>query len=60
MRHLQHWRAESAYAQDSDWCFFSFKLKGKQFRVANLSVEDHQRPAAIATGVLKPDDEDAW
>jgi integrase len=57
MRHLQRWREESPYAQDSDWCFPSFKLKGKQPRVANMLVEDHLRPAAIDAGVLKPDAE---
>ena len=56
IRHLQRWREESLYAQDSDWCFPSFKLKGKQPRVANMLVEDYLRPAAIAAGVLKPDE----
>jgi integrase len=56
-RQLESWRKESPYAQDSDWCFPSFKLKGKQPRVANMLVEDHLRPAAIAAGVSKPDDE---
>ena len=56
-RQLESWRKESPYAQDSDWCFPSFKLKGKQPRVGNMLVEDHLRRAAIAAGVLKPDDE---
>jgi len=50
-RQLESWRKEGPYAQDSDWCFPSFKLKGKKPRVANMLVEDHLRPAAIAAGV---------
>ena len=34
----------------------SFSLKGKKPRVANMLVEDHLRPAAIAAGVLKQGD----
>src|ERR1035437_9968953 len=40
----------------ADWVFPSFSLKGKQPRVANMLVEDHLRPAAIAVGVLKEED----
>lgn len=57
IRHLQRWREESPYGQDTDWCFPSFKLKGKQPRVGNMLVEDYLRPAAIAVGVLKPDND---
>ncbi len=43
------WRA---YAEPSDWVFPSFKLKGRQPRVANMLVEDHLRLAAAKAGVL--------
>ena len=41
------------YSGEQDWVFPSFKLKGDKPRVANMLVEDHLRPAAIAAGVLK-------
>src|SRR6059058_1655810 len=40
------------YSQPSDWVFPSFRLQGKQPRVANMLVEDHLRPAAVKAGVL--------
>ena len=45
------------YSGESDWVFPSLKLKGKKPRVANMLVEDHLRPAAIAAGVLKEGDD---
>jgi integrase len=54
--HLQAWRRETPYNQTEDWIFASFKLKGKQPRVANMIVEDYLRPAAIKAGVLQRDD----
>jgi integrase len=41
---------------EAAWVFPSFKLKGKKPRVANMLVEDHLRPAAVAAGVLKQGD----
>ena len=46
------WRAKTQYSQPCDWVFPSFRLKGKQPRVANMLVEDHLRPAAVKAGIL--------
>ena len=54
--HLQAWRQETPYSGLTEWIFASFKLKGKQPRVANMLVEDYLRPAAVKAGVLKPGD----
>jgi integrase len=54
--HLQMWRRETPYGAANDWIFASFKLKGKQPRVANMIVEDYLRPAAVKAGVLEPRD----
>jgi integrase len=53
---LQAWHRETPYNGLADWIFASFKLKGKQPRVANMIVEDYLRPAAVKAGVLQPDD----
>ena len=54
-RYLQGWCETSPYSQDGDWIFPSFRNKGKTPRVANMLCSDHLRPAAIAAGVLKED-----
>ena len=36
----------------ADWVFPSFRLKGRQPRVANMLVEDYLRPAAVKAGIL--------
>jgi integrase len=46
------WRQKTLYSQPSDWVFPSFRLKGKQPRVANMLVEDHLRAAAVKAGIL--------
>lgn len=50
---IQSWKNTTLYSEQGDWVFASFRCKGKQPRVANMLVEDHLRPAAIAAGVLK-------
>ena len=50
--HMSAWHRATPYSSEQDWVFPSFTLKGKQPRVANMLVEDHLRPAAIAAGVL--------
>jgi chromosome partitioning protein len=50
---VQAWMCRTPYSQAGDWVFPSFKLKGKQPRVANMLVEDHLRPAAVRAGVLQ-------
>ena len=50
---VQAWMRRTPYSQAGDWVFPSFKLKGKQPRVANMLVEDHLRPAAVRAGLLK-------
>jgi integrase len=46
------WKQKTAYSQSCDWVFPSFRLEGKQPRVANMLVEDHLRPAAVKAGIL--------
>ena len=50
---LRGWKEQTPYSQPGDWVFPSFRCKGKQPRTANMLVEDHLRPAAVAAGVLK-------
>jgi integrase len=50
---LRGWKEQTPYPQPGDWVFPSFRCKGKQPRTANMLVEDHLRPAAVAVGVLK-------
>ena len=49
---LLSWRQKTPYSQPGDWVFASFRLNGKQPRVANMLVEDHLRPAAAKAGIL--------
>jgi integrase len=46
------WKQKTLYSQPGDWVFASFRLKGKQPRVANMLVEDYLRPAAAKAGIL--------
>ena len=46
------WNRQTPYSQPIDWVFPSFRLKGKQPRVANMLVEDYLRPAAMKAGIL--------
>jgi len=46
------WKQKTPYPQPGDWVFPSFRLEGKQPRVANMLVEDHLRPAAVKAGIL--------
>ena len=50
---LPGWKEQTPYSRPSDLVFPSFRCKGKQPRTANMLVEDHLRPAALAAGVLK-------
>jgi integrase len=52
---MHSWMRQTPYSRASDWVFPSFKLKGKQPRVANMLVEDYLRPAAVQAGVIAPD-----
>jgi integrase len=49
---LLSWKQKTPYSQLSDWVFASFRLNGKQPRVANMLVEDYLRPAAAKAGIL--------
>jgi integrase len=49
---MRIWNQKTPYSQPGDWVFPSFRLKGKQPRVANMLVEDHLRPAAVKAGIL--------
>ena len=53
---MQEWKRQTPYSQPCDWVFASFRLKGRKPRAANMLVEDHLRPAAVAAGVLTKDD----
>ena len=46
------WQRRTPYSQPSDWVFPSFKLKGRQPRVANMLVKTHLRQAAAKAGIL--------
>ena len=49
---MRVWKKQTPYSQPGDWVFPSFRLEGKQPRVANMLVEDHLRPAAVKAGIL--------
>jgi integrase len=49
---MRLWKEKTPYPQPGDWVFPSFRLGGKQPRVANMLVEDHLRPAAVKAGIL--------
>src|SRR6266702_6898556 len=49
---MLHWKEKTAYSEPGDWVFASFRLKGRQPRVANMLVEDYLRPAAAKAGIL--------
>src|SRR5262249_8323394 len=49
---MRLWKQKTQYSQPGDWVFPSFRLEGKQPRVANMLVEDHLRPAAVKAGIL--------
>jgi len=49
---MLRWKQKTLYSQPDDWVFPSFRLKGRQPRVANMLVEDYLRPAAVKAGVL--------
>ena len=46
------WKQKTPYSQPIDWVFPSFRLKGRQPRIANMLVEDYLRPAAVKVGIL--------
>jgi len=50
---LGEWRQQTMYPKDEDLVFPSYRLHGKQPRLASMLVEDHVRPAAFAAGVLE-------
>jgi len=52
---VQAWKEQTPYGQPSDWVFPSFRLKGKQPRVANMLVSSYLRPAAIKAGAIAAD-----
>ena len=49
---MLRWQGQTPYSQATDSVFPSFKLKGRQPRVANMLVEDHLRLAAAKAGIL--------
>lgn len=57
---LAEWRSQTPFHQDSDWIFASSRLAGEKPRSANMLVEDHLKPAALAAGILRQDEEANW
>jgi integrase len=53
LKALREW---SIYSKETDWCFPSFRLRGKKPRTGNMLVEDHLRPIATKMGILKEGD----
>jgi len=53
---MQEWKDATPYSQPTEWVFPSMRCKGKQPRTANMLVEDHLRPAAVAAGLLTEHD----
>src|SRR6266516_1395874 len=49
---MLRWKQKTPYSRLGDWVFPSFRLEGKQPRVANMLVEDYLRPAAVKAGIL--------
>ena len=49
---MQAWKNTTTYSQPMDWVFPSMRCKGARPRTANMLVQDHLRPAAVAAGVL--------
>jgi integrase len=49
---MQAWKNTTAYSQPMDWVFPSMRCKGARPRTANMLVQDHLWPAAVAAGVL--------
>lgn len=58
--YMSSWHEATSYAGNNDWVFPSFKLKGRQPRVANMLVSDHLRPAAVRAGVIIEGDKARW
>jgi len=48
---LRQWRSIAPNAQDEDWVFPSFKMRGKIPMCAGIFVTDHLRPAALAARI---------
>ena len=48
---LEAWRNETPYANDEDFIFPSFRLKGRKPPRANMLVADHLQPAARKAGI---------
>lgn len=49
---MLRWKQKTSYSRPTNWVFPSFRLKGKQPRVASMLVEDYLRPAAVKVGIL--------
>lgn len=54
--HMRVWQYETPYIGPNDWVFASFKLRGRQPRVANMIVSDYLRLAAVEAKIIQPDD----
>ena len=53
---LQTWRSRSPYHRESDFVFASDKLNGKKPRAGQMVNRCYLKPAAIAAGIITPDE----
>ena len=51
---LRTWHRETPYAEDTDWIFPSFRLRGKNPISGSQFVKDHIRPRFIKHGIMTP------
>lgn len=49
---LRNWHRETPYAEDTDWIFPSFRLRGKNPISGSQFVKDHIRPRFIKHGII--------
>jgi integrase len=54
--HLRTWHEQTIYPSPTDWCFPTFRLKGRKPRSGNMLVEDYLRPIAVKVGILEEGD----
>jgi integrase len=53
---LRNWRSQSPYHRESDYVFASDKLNGKKPRTGQMVNRCYLKPAAIAAGIIQPDE----
>ena len=51
-QHLEIWRKETPYAEETDWVLASEKTHGKSLRFGGMLVRDYLYPAAEHAGII--------